>query len=144
VLGLTMVATVKDAQAWRGELRKGFERVKEIAAGVAKADGVEQAKIDELTNAIVWQADAGEVGGASVDVLRVELEKISAVDAPTLGQIKAVTGPEGILVRVAAVGDNGIVITFGGGEERLAKVIELARANQAPLANSPKVRKVAN
>lgn len=144
VLGLTAVFKVQEAAAWRADLRKGFERVKEMAAGVARADGVEQAQIDEIMNAIVWQENAAEVAGASVDVMRVDLESIKAVDPENLGQIKAVAGPEGILLRVATVGDNTVVIAFGGGEQRLERAVGLARENQAPLANDPKMRKIAN
>jgi len=143
VLGFSSVAWVEDPKAWRDDLRKGFERVKEIAAGVAKADGMEQAEVDKIIGAITWQADAAQVAGASVDVLKVDLEKISDVPPEAIQQVKAVIGPEGILVRVAAVDDNIIVIAFGGGEERLAKIIETAQKGEAPLAKEPGIVKVA-
>lgn len=143
LIGLTAVAQVKDAKAWRGQVHQGFDKIKQIVAGVAKADQMEQEKVDEVMNAIVWQENAGEVAGASVDVLRVELDKISAVPPEALQQTKAVIGPEGVLIRIATVGDKQVVIAFGGGEERLAKVVELVKQEQAPLAKNAKIAKVA-
>lgn len=144
VIGLTLVANVDDAQAWRAEARQGFRKAKELAAEAARAEEVEQEKIDEVLKAVVWQEDAARVAGASVDVLRVDLEQISDVNAEDIAQVKAVIGPEGILFRVAAVGNNQVAMTFGGGEERLAAVIGLLQGGQAPLANHAKIRKVAD
>lgn len=142
LVGLAMIVQVKDAKAWRSDVRESFEKIKKIAAGVAKADGVEAEQIDQMVAAFVWQENAGEVAGASVDVLKIELDKIEAAPPASVQQMKSVVGPEGILLRIAVIGDDQVAVVFGGGEERLTKIVELIKAKQAPLAKSTKLTRI--
>jgi hypothetical protein len=145
VIGLAVVVQTKDAKAWRDQLHKAFDQVKEIAAGVVKADKMEQAKIDQMLGAFVWKAGAGEVAGAQVDQLSVDLAKLPDADATSeeLGKLKSVLGEDGIMFRIATVGDDLVVITLGGGDKRLEEVITLAKAGDAPLGKNKQLAKVA-
>lgn len=144
VLGLTLVVEAEDAQAWRDRLREAFDEVKQVAAGVAKADGVEQEKIDQAMAAFIWKENVGEVAGASVDHMIVDVKKLpdAEMTPEETQQFKAVFGEDGLMLRIATL-DKHVVITMGGGDERLAQVIELTGKGQAPLAKNKEIRSIA-
>ena len=145
VLGLAVVIETKSAKSWRDRLHKMFDQIKELGAGVAKADGVAQEKIDQGLAAFVWKANAGEVAGASVDHFFVDLAKMpdAEVTPEQLAKVKAVVGEDGILFRVATLGDEFVIITMGGGDKRLEQVITLAKAGQAPIDKNKSLTKIA-
>ncbi|MBI4578897.1 MAG: hypothetical protein HY718_04290, partial [Planctomycetes bacterium] len=143
VIGVTIVAEVNDSKAWREQLHKGFDEIKKIIGGVAKADGMDEQKLEQTLSAFVWKEDAGQVEGATVDQMVVELDKFTEATPEDITKIKAVLGEEGIVIRVASVGEKHVVITFGGGEKRFADVLAVVKGNQAPLAKNKDLTKIA-
>lgn len=151
-IGLTAVVKVKDAKAWRAELKgvfeKAKEKAKEIAIGVAKADGAEEDKVKLVADAFVWKENAEEIGGASVDQMVVQVEQIAKalgeeMPAEDLEKMHKIIGKEGVLIRVGTLGNEHVIVTFGGGEPRFTAVAGLVEKKQSPLSKNKDFQKVA-
>ncbi len=146
LVGLQMSAQVKDAAAWRGEARKLFGQLKEIIADAAAKEGAAPEKVKAVSDAVQWKEDAEEVGGMKVDHFMVDLQKLPADEGQsneqTIEEVKSVIGKEGILVRVAAIGNNQVAMTFGGGAKRFAAIAESVKKNEAPLAENQDIKKM--
>jgi hypothetical protein len=143
-IGLVVVVETKDNKAFKADLKKGFEQIKEIVAGVAKADGMEAEKVEKILSGFTWKEATAQGTGPAVDTVQVELDKLPEIKAEDIEQIKSVFGEEGIVFRIASVGENHIVIALGGGEKRLTTIVTAVEKNQAPLARSRNITKVAN
>jgi hypothetical protein len=112
--------------------------------GVAEAEE-EAENAEEMFAALTFDKDVETVAGVKVSHLKMDLEKVAEMqeaDEDELEEFKKFVGKEGVLVRVAAVGDKNVVLTFGGGEPQAAKVIEAAKGNEAPLSKNAGIMKV--
>ncbi len=144
MIGATLVARVTNGEKWQTEVKKLFGLLKEVAVNAAKKSGdVEAEQIQTVEQAIQLKENAEQVPGAVVDHFAIDLAKMPDMTPETLDQVKTVIGPEGVLIRSAAIGKNHVAITFGGGAERFAKIVAAVNANEAPLASHPDVKKVA-
>ena len=143
MINLVLVGMVKDAEGFRGELRRGFNEAKKVAMTMAKDAEIEQAQIDQVAGAFDWKENAGTVAGASVDQLTVDMAKLPEITPEQIEQVKAVIGQEGVMIRVGVIGKH-VIVTFGGGEERFAKVVGLASKGEAPLGKNADIAKMGN
>jgi len=146
LIGIAKVTRVKDSQQFQADTRKLIATVKEIFLDLAKKDSdaeLTEEDITTLDQIIVYKENAEQIAGANVDHFIIDLSKIPAIDPETLVEIKNVVGAEGVIFRIAAVGKNHIVATFGGGKDRFTKIVELAKKDQAPLAQSNYIKKIA-
>jgi hypothetical protein len=147
LIGMAKIVRVTDSKQSQADVRKLITTIKEVIMELAKSDA--EAELDEedlktLDEIIVIQESAEKTAGAVVDHFIINLEKIPSIEPEDLVEIKNITGMEGVLIRIAAVGKNHIVVTFGGGPERFTKILELVSKGQAPLADSPYIKSVAN
>jgi hypothetical protein len=92
-------------------------------------------KVNALMERLVHRRGVETCGEISVDHLTVEFTgEVPEAYAP----LQKVLGAEGLLVRAAVV-DNSVVMTLGGGLPRFAEVVDAVRAGRAPLAGDPYV-----
>ncbi|HSW47315.1 MAG TPA: hypothetical protein VLM89_17260 [Phycisphaerae bacterium] len=141
LFSVVAVARVKDSGQYIEQSHKLFDVVKGIVATAAGKTAEGQAPqegqadpVKAAADAIQWKTKAEEVAGVPVDHLVVDLAAIPDAGEEDVQKIKGVVGPEGILIRVAAVDKQHVVLAFGGGAERMAKVIELVKRGDSPLA----------
>jgi hypothetical protein len=153
-LALVAVAKVSDSKKWQADAQKLFTTLKDLLIETAKKQGESEDKIKPIADAIQWKAGAQEADGAVVDHFVVDMDKIvegvkaagkemTEEDMQTVEKIKTFIGKEGVLVRVAALSDNHVVVTFGGGEKRFTQVLELARKGDTNLTDSVTIKSVA-
>jgi hypothetical protein len=145
MVGVTFVVRTANSQQAQAELRKLFSTVKDLLIKTAVAKGElteEQSK--SANEAIQLKENAEKLTGAVVDHFVVDLAKLPDADEEMVKQIRGVVGQEGILVRIAQVGDKNLAVTFGGGAKRFAQIVDLIQKNQAPLADRKTVKMVAD
>lgn len=148
-IGLTLVARVKDSAEWKGLARKFFEQVKQFAMDIAKQKGRPEDRIQAVGNAVTWKENAEQVEGVQVDHFVVDVEKLVPPDQAEqakqgIEQAKTILGKEGVLVRVAAVGKDRVLVTFGGGAPRFATAMAAARKDAPMVAENAALKKVAD
>ena len=132
-VALTKTVRTHDSAALLTEARKMVDVLKEAIAAVARSEQVAEQDIQAVTEAVQWREGAEEVAGIRVDHFMFDPSMLPDMDEDDLALIRGIAGPEGVLFRIAPVGMNHVAVTFGGGSERLAQVIELVQAGQSPL-----------
>ena len=134
LIGFAWVLQVDDAAKTAGLIGEAIEAVKLLPK--------DEAIREDLKN-IVYKPKAEQVGDLSVDHVLVDISNLPEVTDEDRAQIKSVVGQDGLLVRIASVGDNHVVVLFGGGAKRLATVAALSAQGQSPLSADPGIKKVA-
>jgi len=134
LIGFAWVLQVDDATKTAGLIGEAIEMVKLLPK--------DEAVREDLKN-IAYKPKAEQVGDLSVDHVLVDMASLPDVTDEDRSRIKSVAGQDGLLVRIAAVGDNHVVVLFGGGAKRLAAVAALSAQGQSPLSTDPGIRKVA-
>jgi hypothetical protein len=124
-----------------------FSSLKQLAIDTAKKQGQPDDKINPIADAIQWKEKAESIEGATVDHFVVDIDKLPRDEngnpnAEDIEKIKSFVGKEGVLIRVAAMADNHVVVTFGGGQKRFSQVLELAAKDDPGLAQTPTLRVV--
>lgn len=145
MVAATLLIKTANSQQAQAEVRKLFGTLKTMLIKTAAAKGElteEQSKtVDE---AIQLKENAEKLTGAVVDHFVVDISKLPDVSEEQVDQIKSVVGQEGILIRIAQVGDKTLAVTFGGGAKRFAQVVDQIQKNQAPLADRKMIKMVAD
>lgn len=141
---VALVAKVKDSAAWKQDAKKLFNLGKDIAVEVAKGEGESDERVKQAADAVQWKDSAEKLGGADVDVLSVDLAKLPEAEEEQVGQVKKVLGPEGVTLRLGALGKDKVVVVFGGGTQRFEAIAKLAAGNEAPLTENKSVKLVAD
>jgi hypothetical protein len=133
MIGVTVLLTTE------GKSAKVCSTMSEMVAGMVKvfADN-EEAR--EWVSLFEYKAGAETSGSVKVDHFTIKLP--SEVDGEDREKANKIIGKEGILLRVAAVTDQRVAITFGGGSERLAQVVKAAQTDAAPLASDEGIQRV--
>ncbi len=145
LVGAAFVAKVASSQQAQGELRTLFNMAKELVVKAAQdQEDLPEGSPAAVDEAVQWKQEAEKPSGAVVDHLIVDLAKFPDADSEKIEEIKGVVGQEGVLVRVAAVGDSHVAITFGGGAKRFARIVEHIEKGQAPLADKKAIKMVAD
>jgi hypothetical protein len=100
--------------------------------------------VKQAVEAVQWKDNAEKLGGAEVDVLTVDLAKLPDAEEEEVAQAKKVLGPEGVTIRLGALGKDKIVLVFGGGSKRFEAIAKMAADNEAPLTENKSVKLVAD
>lgn len=144
LIAVTMVGKTANSQQAQAEVRKLAATIKDMIIKVAvKEGGISEEDAKTVADAVQWKENAEKLSGAVVDHLTVDLSKLPDTEPEQIDQVKGIIGQEGILIRVAAVGDKHIVVTFGGGPKRFAQVMDLVQKGQAPLAERKTIKMLA-
>ena len=102
--------------------------------GVVKGGLITEEGANKALATLEYRSGAETIGGISVDQLVVDLSKIEGLEAEQIEDVKKVIGKEGIVIRLAAADAKRVIVTFGGGPDRLKAVAETVKADKAPLA----------
>ena len=142
MVGVTEVLDVTDSAEMMKLMGPYVDQVKAMSG----AEGPMAAMMGALT----YTPAAEQIDGVSVDHFVMDFEKMMAAAGPQgapppemMTKIKQILGTEGLLVRVAAAGPSRVAVSMGGGRERMARVLQLAKAGQAPLGDDAGIKKVA-
>ena len=98
----------------------------------------------EFMELVSHKADVEEIGGVKVDHIKIDvMELAKREDAPEedVENWLKVIGKEGIVFRMGAVDSKTVVVCLGG-KESTARLIERAKANDAPLDDDTGIKKV--
>ncbi len=145
LIGVTVVARVANSQQTQAEIRRLFTTVRDTLVKTAVSNGsLTEDESKTVNEAIQLKQDAEKLSGAVVDHFVVDLARIPDLEEESIEQLKSVLGQEGILIRIAAIGERNVAITFGGGAKRFAQVVDLVQKNQAPLADRKAIKMVAD
>jgi len=151
-LGLVMVAKVKNSQQWQAEARKFFDMIKTLVVEIAKKHGAPEDVVKAVADAVQWKEKAEKTEDAVVDHFVLDIDAIAAAEKDKdaaernkaeLEKVKSFIGKEGVLIRVAAVGADHVVVTFGGGSKRFTQIVQNVKSKQSELAESKEIKKVA-
>jgi hypothetical protein len=99
--------------------------------------------VKKVLDNVQYKADAEKVAGMSVDHVYVDLPKIQDVDEADITAIKKIVGKDGLLVRLAALGDDHVAMLFGGGSKRVEQVAELLKKGEMPLVEDDGLKAIA-
>lgn len=150
LFGLSVIADTSDSAKWIESAQQAFNLAKEIVneAATKKMEGEEEKsedleEIQELIGSFSVTADTAEVAGAKVTEFRFDLKAIDALSEDDLDDVTRLIGKDGALIRMAAANGKSVAITFGGGSDYLAKVIDATRSENAPLESSEGIQRVA-
>ncbi len=137
LMGMTKVITFENDA--KGKCAKMGEIVSSILGGMFQGE-----EAQEAMKHIKYQSDAENLGGISVDQLAVAIDKMEGVSEKDYNEMKSIFGPEGLLVRMAAIDDKRVAVTFGGGKNFMENVAGLVQGGDAPLGSNEGIKKVAS
>ncbi|HRX85237.1 MAG TPA: hypothetical protein P5572_09495, partial [Phycisphaerae bacterium] len=100
-------------------------------------------QVQEALKNVKYMPGAETIAGAKVDHLIIALDQVPGVTPEDYSKVKKVVGSEGLVFRIAALDDQHVVATLGGGTARLGKVIELVQGKSAPLSTDEGIKKAA-
>ncbi|MEE9296503.1 MAG: hypothetical protein V3W34_16285 [Phycisphaerae bacterium] len=135
MIAATMVLTTESDSK---RLCQTFDKL----VGMFKKMMADDARVAERVGMFVYNADAEKVGGVAVDHFKVTLPP-EELDADWIRKIHKVIGPQGLLVRLATVDDKHVAVTLGGGKGHLARVIDVIKSKETPLAEDAGIKRVA-
>lgn len=133
MIGMTVVLTTE------GDSKKVCTTIGEMIDRVKKGLA-ENEDAAEILNLVEYKAGAEKSGTVQVDHLMVSYPSEGSQEWRE--QADKILGAEGVLFRIAAVGDKRVAIAFGGGSERFAAVVKAARLNKASLADDEGIKRV--
>ena len=90
--------------------------------------------------AIDFKRDAETVAGAKVHQLKFDVAKAEEMDEEDTEKLHKILGADGFTLRTAAVGDDNVVMTFGGGSKYFATVVEQTKSKAAMLDGEPGIQ----
>jgi hypothetical protein len=137
LVGLSMVVDNKNSD-------KFLELFDGILALLKEVTTNEEVK--EIFDLLVYTKDAESAGDLKIHKCSIDpsskLDELD-VDEEEYDELLSVIGEEGITFRIAAAGKDKIVMAFGGGLDRMKKLIEQAGKPEAPLAKDPGIKAMA-
>lgn len=135
LIGMTKVLTFEgDA---KGKCAKMGEIISTLLTGMFTGE-----EAQEAVQHVKFSSGAESIDGMSVDQLAVAVDQMKGVSEKDYSQMKMVFGAEGILIRIAAVDDNHVAVTFGGGKGLMESVAGLVKGGDAPLGANEGIKKV--
>lgn len=153
MIGLTFVGQVENSLKWQEEARKAFATLKGVLLDAIKKEAAGQAGGDKklsddqmkaLEDAVVLKENVEKIGNASVDHFILDLSKAPEISEDQLAEIKGVVGKEGILIRIAAIGEKHVAITMGGGAKRFELIAGHVGKGETPLIENKLNKPVAD
>lgn len=125
LFGVAYVLQVKDAETFRSLIAEKASLVetlvKQTAAGAAVPDANEMAKLS-----VKYVKGVDTVGGVSVDAVVIDHPKMNEMKAEDRAEMKKVLGEDVVRFRVAAMGKNTVIVTFGGGTAFMGEALKAA------------------
>jgi hypothetical protein len=125
LFGVAYVLGVKDADAFKGLIALKVSLVetlvKQAAAGAGTPDANEVARLS-----IKYVKAVDTVAGTAVDAVIVDHPKMNEMKPEDRAEMKKVLGEDALRFRVAAVGKNTVVVTFGGGAAFMGETLKAA------------------
>ena len=123
MIGMTkVVTTTGSAKDMLTETQGVIEQIKGL--------DVSDEKIQKGLSRIAYRPAAEILDGTSVDHLFID---VAGADAVNEVKLKKAVGQEGLLFRMAAIGDKKVLVTFGGGPARFRRAMAVAKTDEAPL-----------
>lgn len=136
LIGMAIVAEVEDSAKWLEAVGK---LVTDVQGGLLANE-----EMTEMTKLATHTKEAEKVAGVPVDTLLFDVDQGEEGEEDGWSEnIKKVLGKDGILFRLAPADGKHVVVTFGGGSERLGKVIAIVKAKKSPLSEDSSIKKVA-
>lgn len=133
LVGLTLAMNVSDASKWIDSFEKTVTAAKDVSKD-------EEAK--EALSKLTFQKGAAMIDGVSAHKLAFDLPAVAELDPEDAEEMKKVLGKDGVMFYLAAADNDTVVMTFGGGEARLAEVIKVAKSGAAPLSDEASIKNV--
>jgi len=124
-VGATIIVDTTDAKRWM----KLFLDMADLVDELLKAPEIEE-DFRRFADAISVRSEAETVDGVDFAHWKLDIQKMEDVEPEEWKKATKVLGSDGLLVRVGAVNDNTVVLTFGGGETHVKDVIAKARAGK--------------
>ncbi len=144
VFGLATVMEVEDQQAALEQIRNLTESVftmlQSMRPEVVTAEEPAETAEDRLR--LQWQESSQEVEGVSVTAVVLEGANLTEGDAEEMEKLRTILGEERAVFYVAPVGENLIVVTYGGGQPFLAQAIRGAQSDESAIEPGPQVNAV--
>ncbi len=135
LIGMTKVLTFSgDA---KGKCAKMGEIITMLVSGMFTGE-----EAQEAVQHVNFKSDAENLGGVSVDQLAVAVDQMDGVSEKDFGEMKSIFGAEGLLIRMAAIDDNHVAVTFGGGKSFMESIAGLVKGGDAPLKANEGIKKV--
>ncbi len=110
-----------------------------LADAAAKTEDEE---LGQFRDAIAYNKEAEEIAGVQVQHFSIDLAKFDDIDEEDREDIFKVIGKDGVLFRGAPVNSKRIVLSFGGGKDRMAYLMKQALDSGAPLDADAGIKKV--
>jgi hypothetical protein len=129
IFGAAIVIKCRDSE----KVRTMMSEATAISEGYIKSL-IDDPKIQQLK--LTYTRGGETVGGVSVDVLEITHPDITAMKEDEKVKFKKGMGEEKFVMRVAPVGKDAVVITFGGGQAMLTEAIKAA-AGKGPIPTAP-------
>lgn len=135
VMGMTKVVTF-DGDA-KGNCAKMGDIFTKLLGGMFTS-----AEAQEAVKNIKFKSGAETIGDVSVDQLAVALDQMEGVSEKDYNQMKKIFGAEGLLIRMAAIDDTRVAVTFGGGKAMMESLAARIKEGGAPLGADDGIKKV--
>lgn len=134
LIGCTAVLKVADAKKWLEHVSKIIPAAKQVAKDEEAA---------KMLGYLKHEASRANIEGVDVDRVVFDVASAAELDEDDAAQLKKIIGKDGLTVWLAPAAEHQVVIVFGGGEARVAEVLKIAKAGQAPLGDDLAIKKVA-
>ena len=134
LIGLTLLLDTPDSGKAQGLITKVSEAAKRVC---------KDAELLPYFDALTHELDVEEMADVKVSRFKYDLSKVDELDEDDREEMLKIIGQEGLALRIAAVSDKRLAIAFGGGKERMSKVIAAAKSDDPALAEDAGVRRAA-
>lgn len=134
IFGLGVLIDTTDSAQWLELAGDVIDAGKKLAT---------DADIKEKLEAIVYRTEAETISGVPIQHLKLDVDKIEAVDEDDMEEVLKIVGRDGMLLRMGAVDAKTVAVAFGGGAAHMGRLIETARKKDAPLDRDAGIKKVA-
>ncbi len=119
-------------------------KLEKIGALVQNLAAMAQSGAGQNADPVVeYQVGAETVEGVSVNRLKVHLDRIPDMPAENRENVTAILGGDGLDVRLAAVDNQRVVVSLGGGQARMEALINAAKSGAAPLSSNAGLQQAA-
>ncbi len=134
IIGITKVVTF--AGDAKGKCAKMGEVISKLLGGMFTAP-----EAQEAVQHIKFTSGAETLGDVSVDQLAIAIDKMQGVSEKDYEDVKAFFGAEGLILRMAAVDDNRVAVTLGGGKKLMETLAAQVKKGGAPLGGTDGIKK---
>jgi coenzyme F420-reducing hydrogenase delta subunit len=134
LVGLQAVCEVTDARQWIGHLRDIIIQIKALPS--------EEPQAQAALQAITYRLGTVLLEGVSIDEVHFDLTSLET--AEHLQQMKEVVGRDGLTLRIGAVNNSHVAVSFGGGRAQMSRLIAHIKLGKTPLNDDLRIKAVAD